>query len=193
MYMLLMRCSAAGDVRSLINIYLLPNKQRLRQMHMCSFWYIQYKFKKPHFIKGYFLFVFLRSYLLGEEQEIQGDVDARSSNGRHPSPRSFTWSWSLTWCNDGSQSRAITRFLSQHDGPQSGPSIFWTLPARTLWLWPGEHAPIAQGKAIEETLFHFSLYRCNYFKSPHYWHYGVLRSLSGLQGDQWEVEFTGNN
>lgn len=166
MHMLVTRCSAAGgDVHCLINIHLLPNKQRLRQMHRCSFWYIQYKFNKAYFIKGYFLFfLFFRPYLLGEEQEIQGDVDARSSNGRHSSPRSFTWSWSLTWCNDGSQSRAITRFLSQHDGPQSWPSIFRTLPARTLWIWPREYAPIAQSKTIKETLFHFCL--CRYdFKS----------------------------
>lgn len=88
----------------------------------------------------------IRSLLLIQEQEIQADVDSRSPHGRHSSSRSFPWSRSLPWCHAGTQPRALPRLLSQYDGPQPWPSLLWTLPARALWIWPGQHAPSAQSK-----------------------------------------------
>lgn len=96
----------------------------------------------------------IRSQLLSPEQRIQDHVHAGPSYGRHPSPRALTWSGSLPWSHAGPEPWALPGLLSQHDGPQSRSSLLCTPPARALRIRPGEHAPSAQSKDMNLTLFH---------------------------------------
>lgn len=89
-------------------------------------------------------YFFLKNYVVAQEQEIQGDVNTRSSHGGHPSSRSFPWSRSLPWRNVGPKPWALPGLLSHYDGPQPWSSLLWAPPARALWIQPGQHAPSAQ-------------------------------------------------